>query len=65
MEKNSAASDDTASKIQGGGYVGARTRQPPTAQTHKNAWKNARKKISVGQGACVPWHPDPHLDCCV
>ena len=31
--KNSAGSDDTASMIKGGGYLGARTRQPPTAQT--------------------------------
>ena len=29
--KYSAGSDDTASMIKGGGYVGARTRQPPTA----------------------------------
>ena len=27
--KNSASSDDTASMIKGGGYLGARTRQPP------------------------------------
>jgi len=32
--------------IKGGGYVGARTRQPPTAQTIK-------KKINAGQGGCV------------
>ena len=32
-KKNYAGSDDTASMIMGGGYVGARTRQPPTAQT--------------------------------
>ena len=25
----------TASMIKGGGYLGARTRQPPTAQTHE------------------------------
>jgi hypothetical protein len=31
--KVSAGSDDTASMIKGGGYLGARTRQPPTAQT--------------------------------
>jgi hypothetical protein len=31
--KNSAGSDDAASMIKGGGYIGARTRQPPTAQT--------------------------------
>ena len=31
--KDSAGSDDTASMIKGGGYLGARTRQPPTAQT--------------------------------
>jgi hypothetical protein len=31
--KDSAGSDDTASMINGGGYLGARTRQPPTAQT--------------------------------
>jgi len=28
-----AGSDNTASMIKGGGYVGARARQPPTAQT--------------------------------
>jgi len=33
--KDSTGSDDTASMIKGGGYVGARTRQPPTAQTHE------------------------------
>ena len=32
-KKDSAGSDDTASMIKGGGYLGARTRQPPTAQT--------------------------------
>ena len=31
--KDSAGSDDTASMIKGGGYLNARTRQPPTAQT--------------------------------
>jgi hypothetical protein len=30
-KKNSAGSDDTASMIKGGGYLGARTRQPPRA----------------------------------
>jgi len=30
--KDSAGSDDTASMFKGGGYIGARTRQPPTAQ---------------------------------
>ena len=48
--------DDTASMIKGGGYVDARTRQPPTVLTHEIP--------SMGQGFCVPWHPDPHLDCC-
>ena len=33
--KYSAGSDDTASMIKGGGYLSARTRQPPTAQTFK------------------------------
>jgi len=33
--KDSAGSDDTASMIKGRGYLGARTRQPPTAQTIK------------------------------
>jgi hypothetical protein len=33
--KDSAGSDDRASMVKGGGYVGAHTRQPPTAQTHK------------------------------
>jgi len=33
--KDSAGSGDTASIIKGGGYLGARTRQPPTAQTKK------------------------------
>ena len=32
-KKDSAGSGDTASIIKGGGYIGARTRQPPTAQT--------------------------------
>jgi hypothetical protein len=39
--KDSAGSGDTASMIKGGGYLGARTRQPPTAQTFKKdflAW---------------------------
>jgi len=44
--KDTAGSDNAASMIKGGGYVGARIRQlPPTAQT---------KKINVGQGGCVP-----------
>jgi hypothetical protein len=34
-KKHSAGSDDTASMIKGGGYLGARTRQPFTAQTVK------------------------------
>ena len=34
-KKDSAGSDDTASMIKGGGYLGARTRQPPTALTIK------------------------------
>ena len=29
IRKDSAGSDDTASMIKGGGYLGARTRQPP------------------------------------
>jgi hypothetical protein len=33
--KDSAGSDDTASMIKGGGYLGANTRQPPTAQAIK------------------------------
>jgi hypothetical protein len=33
--KDSAGSDDTASMIKGGGYLGARTRQLPTAQANK------------------------------
>ena len=32
-KKDSAGSDDTASMNKGGGYLGARTKQPPTAQT--------------------------------
>ena len=32
-KKDSVGSNDTASMIKGGGYLGARTRQPPTAQT--------------------------------
>jgi hypothetical protein len=44
--KDSAGSDDTASMIKGGGYIGARTRQTPTAQKIK-------KEINVGQGDCV------------
>jgi hypothetical protein len=32
-KEKTAGSDDTASMIEGGGYIGARTRQPPTAQT--------------------------------
>ena len=35
IRKDSAGSDDTASMIKGGGYLGARTRQPPTVQTNK------------------------------
>jgi len=31
--EDSVGSDDTASMIKGGGYIDARTRQPPTAQT--------------------------------
>ena len=52
-----AGSDGTASLSKGGGYVVARSRQPPPAQTYE-------RKNSVGQGGCVPWHPDLHLDCC-
>jgi hypothetical protein len=38
-KKDSAGSDDTASMNKGGGYLGARTKQPPTAQTNKkNVW---------------------------
>ena len=37
---DSAGSDDTASMSKGGGYLGARTRQPPTAQTIKKLIKN-------------------------
>jgi len=33
--KDSAGSGDTASMIKGGGYLSARTRQPPTALTIK------------------------------
>jgi hypothetical protein len=33
--KDSASSDDTASVIKGGGYIGARTRQPPNRATIK------------------------------
>jgi len=33
--KDSAGSADTVSMIKGGGYIGACTRQPPTAQTIK------------------------------
>ena len=32
-EKTTAGSDDTSNMMKGGGYIGARTRQPPTAQT--------------------------------
>jgi hypothetical protein len=32
---DSAGSDDTASMMKGGVYLGARTRQPPTVQTNK------------------------------
>ena len=40
--------------IKGVGYLGARTRQPPTVQTQK-------RKISVGQGVCVLWHLETHI----
>jgi hypothetical protein len=33
MGQNGAVCDDTASMIKGGGYLGARTRQPPTAHS--------------------------------
>jgi hypothetical protein len=46
-KEDSAGSDDTVSMIKGGGYFGARTRQPPTVQIIKI-------KINVGQGGCVP-----------
>ena len=38
--EDSVGSDDTASMIKGGGYIDARTRQPPTAQTikEKSVW---------------------------
>ena len=56
--KDSAgSSDDTASMIKGEGYVGAAPGNPHRASTRL-------KEISVGQGGCVPWHPDPHLDWC-
>jgi hypothetical protein len=45
--KDSAGSDDTASMIKGGGYLGARTRQQPTP-------RKQLKGIHVGQGGCVP-----------
>ena len=35
QRKDSAGSGDTASMIKGGGYLGARIRQPPTTQTIK------------------------------
>ena len=35
IRKDPAGSDNTASMIKGGGYLGARTRHPPTAQTTK------------------------------
>jgi len=44
--QDSAGSDDTASMIKGGGYLGARTRQPPTAQTIK-------KKLCGSGGLCA------------
>jgi len=55
--KNSAASDDTASMINGGGYLGARTRQPPTAQS-------IRKKLMWVRGVVCLAPTDPILDCC-
>ena len=48
IRKDSAGSDDTASMIKGGGYLGARTRQPPTTQTVK------MKIMWVRQGGWVP-----------
>jgi hypothetical protein len=45
-------SDDKASMIKGGGYIGACTRQPPTAQTIE---------ISVGQGRLRAVAPRPKL----
>jgi hypothetical protein len=51
--KDSAGSDDTASMIKGEGYLGARTRQPPTAQT-------IRKKLMWTRGLCaVALRPKP------
>jgi hypothetical protein len=44
--KDSAGSDNTASMIKGGGYLGARTRQPPTAQTIK------KELMWVSGGVC-------------
>jgi hypothetical protein len=35
QNKRNTGSDDTASMVKGGGYIGALTRQPPTAQTNK------------------------------
>ena len=55
--KDSAGSDDTASMIKGGGYIGARTRQPPTAQTNK-------KKLMWVRGVVCRSHPDPNLNSC-
>ena len=40
--KDSAGSDDKASMIKGEGYLGARTRQPPTAQTIERKLKWVR-----------------------
>jgi len=48
--KDSAGSDDSASMIKGGGFVGVRTSNPPPCKH--------TKKISVGQGDCVPCNSD-------
>ena len=46
--KNSAGSDDTASRIKGGGYL---LRCPHQATPHR---ADNIKGIYVGQGGCVP-----------
>jgi hypothetical protein len=44
-KKDSAGCDDTSSMIKGGVYLGARTRQPPTAQTIKKGINVKSPKI--------------------
>jgi len=51
--KGSAGSDDTASMIKGGGYLGARTRQPPNNEKVRGVVCRSTRTQSLTVVACV------------